>query len=230
MSSVPTQLPSGLTEVGFEQAQSDLELLQKEVAKREKTGRELKKLLHDCSEGTGNWAEYEQICKTIIETCLKDDIPRIDVHLNRLPRVRRSEHGKKPDLMFLNTVDQGDSFWAQKFRSHGSRRIVLECKNYSKGKISYKEVYQTFHYLSNESGRFGIILTRKDCKEYKNNKIISNSAYSAIRRLHNLEPGFMVWVIGDKELKDLIDAYVNNDTDGFFFAQEQIFMEEMQPR
>lgn len=112
------------------------------------------------------------------------------------------------------TMPQGDidEPWLTIRIENQIKSIVFECKNYvTTSKLTKEEIFQVYEYLHPKTyGKLGVILTRygKDS--------ISPSARSAIFRL--AQDDYKIVVLGDDDMKDLINEFVKTGSCANFFA------------
>lgn len=97
------------------------------------------------------------------------------------------------DLIFYNT--QRDEFLRQIFDDYNSRQIVMELKNVAK--IDRDHINQLNRYMTNELGRFGVLVTRKELVRATRQNAID--LWAGQRRT--------IVTLTDSDLEQMVDVY-----------------------
>lgn len=112
--------------------------------------------LDNCIPGIDGWSQYESLCIDACEYLFKDHFRHYS------PRIQSytSDGIFRRDLVINNNFNDPTSFWAQIKQEFSGNIIVVDFKNYS-DPLKQNDFYLTSKYLSQTSGKCGIIFSRK---------------------------------------------------------------------
>ena len=135
--------------------------------------------------------KYEDACAQLLASLLYP-------HLDFADTQSRSDGGSTiRDLVFYN--NRSVDFLSEIIDDYNSRQVVFELKNVAK--ISRDHIYQLNRYLTNEFGRFGVLLTRNELPRpmFKNTVELWSGQRRAIISLTDADLELMVEVFDSKQ-------------------------------
>ena len=178
-------------------------------------------------------AMFEQICCDIVNLIFKEHSNKystkaflqtrqyrffnisdsIDESKNQIKHSIKRQKRIKDIIYPLNISKKNNliGVWDKLVNSlYDCQRLVFECKNYGKSKITDKEIYQLYEYLDpSKDGKVGIIFCRK--------KTLTENAHGVINRLK--DDHYIIILLDEKDIKKWLNEYTLNPEPSIYFNE-----------
>jgi hypothetical protein len=167
------------------------------TSKYQNKGQELISKLRNCPLGMDGWSEFEEIATEIFEYLFSDNFR------NYTQKIQAYTNDKifRRDLIVNNNFNDTTSIWGQAKSDFNCNLIVVDFKNYSEP-LEQNEFYLPSKYLNLNTGKFGILLTRKG---------LGNSAKILQKRMLNLNEELLITLNEDDLVQMIKEKSLNQD-------------------
>lgn len=111
--------------------------------------------LRTCPKGNTGWSDFEDVCIDILRYLF---VPPLQE-----PKIQRRTYKKtiRRDALFPNRNVDNTKPWGHLFMEFGARMVLFEFKNYHSNDLTGTAVEQACGYLTNTTGRLGVIISTK---------------------------------------------------------------------
>jgi len=167
------------------------------TSKYQNKSQELISKLSNCPLGMDGWAEFEEICTDIFQYLFADNFR------NYTQKTQAYTNDKifRRDLIINNNFNDTTSIWGQAKSDFNCNLIVVDFKNYSEP-LEQNEFYMPSKYLNLNTGKFGLLLTRKG---------LGNSAKILQKRMLNLNNELLITLTEDDLIQMIKEKSLNQD-------------------
>ena len=167
------------------------------TSKYQNKSQELISKLSNCPLGMDGWSEFEEICTEIFEYLFSDNFRNYTKKI----QAYTNDNIFRRDLIVNNNFNDTTSIWGQAKSDFNCNLIVVDFKNYSEP-LEQNEFYLPSKYLNLNTGKFGILFTRKG---------LGNSAKILQKRMLNLNDELLIALNENDLIQMLKEKSLNQD-------------------
>lgn len=143
--------------------------------------------------GTGGASQFEELTGEMIRLCFFRSLNNVE------PKVREVSGTVIRDWIAANVAHGG--FWEMVRQRYQATQVVWECKNYDE--LSSADFQQAAYYMTQEIGRFAVLVFRGEMKKHY---------YDHIKRISSEKAGGIVLPVTETDMKVFIRQARNGKT------------------